>query len=112
MRRKHSRLTVEAKNRSVNVWLLRENTDVVRQIAGWKIIRAVYDHVVIRDNLERILAREPAFVGFDVDVRVRVAQTIARRIQLFPADVFGAVQNLPLQIAKIDICNRKSKTIA
>src|SRR5439155_21024062 len=73
-RRKYSRLTVEAKNRSVNVWLLRENTHVVRQIAGWKIIRAVDNHVVIRDNLECILTREPAFVCFDLDVWVRVAQ--------------------------------------
>src|SRR5256885_10018616 len=103
MGREDCRLTVKAKNRSVNVWLLRENADVIRQVAGGKIVRAVNDDVVTRDNLERILTREPALVRFDFDGWVCVTQPLTRRVQFFSANVFSAVQNLPLQVAKIDI---------
>src|SRR5437588_8402973 len=103
MRCKNSRLPVETKYRSINVWLFRKNADVVRQITRWKIIRTIDHHIVAGDNFERVLARESTFVRFDFDGRVGIAQTVARRVQLFTADVFCAVQNLPLQIAKIDI---------
>ena len=78
MRREHGCLAIEPKNRAINVRLFREHADVVRQVARGKIIRAVYDHIVIRDNLKRVLAREPTFVRFDLNGWVRVAQTIAR----------------------------------
>jgi len=42
-------------------------------------------------------------MGFDFDVGVRVAQTVARRIQFFATDVFRPMQDLSLEIAKIDI---------
>src|SRR5438270_6717925 len=103
MRRKNSRLAIEAKYRSVNVRFLCESADVVRQITRRKIVRTIDHNVVTGDDFECVLAREPALVGFDLDRRIHVPQTITRRIQFLPADVFGAVQNLPLQIAKIDI---------
>ena len=40
---------------------------------------------------------------FDIDVWIHFAQSVARRFHFFAADIFGSVQNLPLQIAKIDI---------
>src|SRR6267378_2160067 len=92
MRREHGRLAIETKNRSVNVWLFREDADVVRQIPCWKIIGAIDHDLVAGDNLARILTCELAFMGFDFDVRVRVAQTVARRIQFFATDVLRPMQ--------------------
>jgi len=103
MRREHGRLAIETKNRSVNVWLFRKNADVVRQIARRKIIGAVDHDIITGDNFERILACELAFMGFDFDVGVRVAQTVARRIQFFATDVLRPMQDLSLEIAKIDV---------
>src|ERR1051326_4268828 len=103
MRSEHRRLAIETKNRSVNIRLLREDADVVRQIASRKVIRAVNDDIVIGNNFERVFARETAFVRLDFDRGIYVAQSVSRRIQLFAPDVFCAVQNLALQIAKIDI---------
>src|SRR6266404_6242474 len=103
MRREHGRLAIETKNRSVNVWLFREDADVVRQIPCWKIVGAIDHDVVAGDNLARVLTCELAFMGFDFDVGVRVAQTVARRIQFFATDVLRPMQDLSLEIAKIDI---------
>src|SRR5262249_61123613 len=103
MGRENVRLPVETKPRAVNVRLLRKNADVVRQIPRRKIVRAIDDYVVTGNDFERVLAREPALICFDFDVRIHVAQTITRGIQFSSSDVFRPVQNLSLQIAKIDI---------
>ena len=103
MRREHGALSVETKNRSVNVGFTRPNTNIVREITRRKIIRAVDDDVVARDQILRVLAREPAIVQFDVDIWVRIVQTFSRRFQFAAANVFRAVQNLTVQVRKIDI---------
>ena len=103
MRREHRALPVETKNRSVNVRFTGPNTNIVRKITRREIIRAVDDDVVTRDQILRVLAREPAIVQFDVDMRVRVAQTIVGGFQFAATNVFRAVQNLPVQVRKIDL---------
>src|SRR5439155_23150047 len=62
MRSEHGDLTLEPKHRAIDVWLPRKHADVVRQIAGGKIIRAIHDHVVVSHDLLGVFAREAALV--------------------------------------------------
>src|SRR5262245_42803802 len=102
MRRKHSGLALEPKHRAVDIWLPRKHTDVVGEIACGEIIRTVNDYVVVSDNSLRILSGQPALVQFNLDLRVDVVQSIARRFKFASANVLCSVKNLPLQIGKID----------
>ena len=78
MRGKHRCLSIKPKNGAVDVWFPRKNTNVVRQIAGREIIRAVDDDVVVSDDLAGVRARQPAIMQFDFDIRVYIAQTVPR----------------------------------
>src|SRR5438874_7033814 len=62
MRRENARLAFETKNRAIDIWLAREDTNVVRKIASWEIIGAVNHNVVVRDDLDRVRARQACFV--------------------------------------------------
>ena len=99
---RNGRLTIEAENRAVNVWFARPNTNVVRQITRRKIIRPVHHDVVIAYDRHRVLAAKSVWVQNYFNVRVRVVQAVARRFQLWSADIFCSMQNLALQIRKID----------
>ena len=102
MRSEHRRLTLEAKDRAIDVWLPCKHADVVRQITGGKVIGAVHDHVVVSHDLLRVVAGEATFVQFEFDLRINIPQPVARRCELAAADVLCSVENLPLQIGKID----------
>src|SRR5437660_2000483 len=103
MRREHGCLSIESKDRAIDIWLFREHADVIRQIARGEIIRTINDNIVTRNNFKSVLAGEATVVRFDFDARIHIAQAIARGFQFLATDVFRAVQNLPLQIAKIDL---------
>src|SRR2546423_12004829 len=98
MRREDRRLSIETKDRPVDVWLFREHANIVRKIARWKIVRPVDDDVVGADNFTRVLAREPRLMQLQLDVRIHVAQAIARRFPFFPADVLRSTQDLAPEI--------------
>src|SRR5439155_9035200 len=103
VRREHCGLPLKTKDRTVDVRFACKNTDVIGQISRRKIIRAVHDHVVLRDKLWCVFARETALMQSDVDLRIDVTQAVARRLQFAAADVLCSVENLSLQIRKIDI---------
>src|SRR5205085_10953658 len=69
-RRENARLALETKNRAIDIWLAREDTNVVRKIAGREIIRAVNHNVVVRDDLDRVRARQTCLVEHDLDIRI------------------------------------------
>src|SRR5208282_5915086 len=102
MRRENGALTVKPKNRSVNIRLLRQNTDIVRKIASRKIIRSIDNNVVILDHLHRVLASKQHVMQIDLDVRIDGFDPVPGGVQFFAANVVGTVQNLALQIRKID----------
>ena len=103
MRREDGALSVETKNGAVNVWFVRPNTNVVGKVARRKIVGAVHNDVVARDQIFRVRAGEADVMQFDVDVWIGVVQSMFRRFQLASANVFRAVQDLPMQVGKIDI---------
>ena len=70
MRRENARLAFETKNRAIDIWLAREDTNVVRKIASRKIIRSIDYNVVVRDDLDRVRARQACFVEHDLDIRI------------------------------------------
>src|SRR6266516_7251063 len=102
MRSEHGRLTLEAKDRAIDVWLPCKHADVVRQITGGKVIRAVHDHVVVSHDLLRVVAGEATFVQFEFDLRINIPQPVTRRCKFAAADVLCSVKNLPLQIGEVD----------
>ena len=70
MRRENARLAFETKNRAIDIWLACEDTNVVRKIASWEIIGAVNHNVIVRDDLDRVRARQARLVEHDLDVRI------------------------------------------
>src|SRR5262249_47973767 len=98
LRPEDTRLTFEAKDRAVDVWLARQHARVVHEVARGKVVSAVNDDVVVAKETQRVLPGETRFVSLDLDVRVDVAQSIARRFDLATAEIFCAVNDLSLQV--------------
>ena len=99
LRPEDARLALEAEDRAVDVRLAEEVAGVVRQVARLEVVRAVDDHVVAAQDVERVLAAERRRVRLDRDVRVQRAQAARRAVELRPADEARVVQDLPLQVA-------------
>ena len=99
---KNGALTVEAKNRAVDIRLLQENADVVAQVARGKIIRAIDDDIVGLDDLAGILGLEEGVVEIDLHIGVDLFDAIAGAVELLAADIFRSVQNLALQVRVVD----------
>ena len=99
---KNGALSVKTENRSVNVRLSGKHTDIVRKVARRKVIRPINDDVVVPHDLHGVLTAKQAIVQVDPHVRINGFYTVFRGIQLLPSDVVGSMQNLALQIRKID----------
>src|ERR1700730_7280637 len=99
---KNGALTIKPENRSVDVRLLRQNTNVVGKVPGRKIIGTIDNKVIIFDQLHRVVATENTVVQVDLHIRVNRLDSVLSRIELLSANVAGAVKNLALQIRKID----------
>src|SRR6266478_2836680 len=99
---KNGALTIKPENRSVNVWLLRQNTNVVGKVPGREIISPIDNEVIILDQLHRIVATEYAVVQVDLHIRVHHLDSVLSRIELLSANVARAVKDLALQIREID----------
>src|SRR5215204_6097171 len=93
-----ARLTFKPENRAVDVWLAAQHTRVVHEIARGKVVSAVDDDVVVAEESHRVVTRETRLVRFDLDVRIDIAQTIARAFDLATAEIFGAVNDLSLKV--------------
>src|SRR5262249_416418 len=93
---------LETKDRTVNVRLPCQDRGVVDEITGWKIVGPVDDHIEFAKQLKCILAGQLGFERFDRCLRVNVLNSIRRRGNLCPANVFCSVNYLPLKIRFID----------
>ena len=70
IRRKNRALSVKPEDRAVDVRLFLKDTDVVGEIAGRKIVRAVDDDVVGSHNFYRVFRGEEAVVEIDLHIRI------------------------------------------
>ena len=58
----HRRLALEPEDAAVDVRLAQQHAGVVHQVAGREVVGPVDDDVVVPDDLERVLGREPGLV--------------------------------------------------
>src|SRR5437868_15444373 len=102
MWREYCALPVEAKNRTVDIRFLCPNTYVIREIPRRKIIGPVDYQIISAYQVNRVLARKSLFVQFDGHLWIQVQQPLSRRFQFRSADIAGPMENLTLQVGKID----------
>ena len=95
-------LAFEAEDGAVGIRFAGEHAGVVDEVARGEIVSAVGDHVIVADNIERVLAGEHRLVFDDVEEGVQRDEFLGCGIDLGPADVFGAVDDLALQVAGVD----------
>src|SRR6266540_3002154 len=99
----HARLTVEAVDRAPDVGLALEHAGVVDEVARGEVVRAVDHQVVGADDLAGVVRGQPGLVQGDLDVGVDLTDLVAGALQLGPADVGGAVDDLALQVGGVDL---------
>ena len=102
MRREDAGLAFKTKDGTVNVWLLEQHAGVIREVARREIIRAVHHDVVLPDDVHGVLGREPDAVEDDLYAGVDALDGVARGFALVAADVFGAVEDLSLEVGEIN----------
>jgi hypothetical protein len=96
-------LALEAEDRSVGIGLVAaEHAGVVHEVAGLEVVSAVSDDVEVADDLHRVGAGEHGVVLHDGHEGVERLQLLFGRVELGPAYIFGAVNDLALQIAEVD----------
>ena len=61
MRRENRALTVKSKDRSVDIRFLRQDADIIRQVARRKIVRSINDDVIVLNKLHRVLASKQSY---------------------------------------------------
>src|ERR1700722_3289851 len=75
-------LSLEAEDRAIHVRLAEKDARVVDEIARGEIVGAVYDDVVVLEQLERIAAFELRLVRLDLNVRIQVGEPLLCRFRL------------------------------
>src|SRR5262245_1374364 len=75
---------------------------VVDQVARREVVRAVDDHVVVLDDVEDVRRIEARLVPDHLHVRVQLGDRRLRRLDLGHADPIRRVQDLPLQVRRVD----------
>src|ERR1044072_7991296 len=91
-------LPLESEDRTIDVWLATQHTRVVHKIARGKVVSAIDDDVVVAEEPQRVMTRETRLVRFNLDVRIDIAHTIARRFDFVTPEIFRAVNDLSLQV--------------
>src|SRR5437588_7885816 len=96
-------LSLEPEDRAVHQGLAEEMGGVVGEVAGWEVVGAVDDDVVVLEYVEGVCRVQVLANADDLDVRVHRLQPIGRRLGLGPADVFDTVQDLTLEVGGVDV---------
>src|SRR2546430_17412750 len=75
-RAENSSLAFETKDGPVNILFAKQDTRVVDEIPGRKIIRAVDDEVVVFEKLKRVTALQLGLVSSNLDIRIQAGESI------------------------------------
>ncbi len=102
LRPEDAELAVEAVDRAPHVGLALQHAGVVDQVAGGEVVGAVDHQVVAADQLAGVLGVKAGLVEDDLDVGVDLGNLVGGALQLRPADVGGAVDDLALQVGGVD----------
>ena len=87
----------------MRVWLASQDTGVIDQELGGKVVGAVDDEVIVGNDAVDICRRDPFLVSYDLDVRIDGFHLLAGRFHLRLADIRGEMDHLALQVGKIDV---------
>ena len=98
MRGKNRALPIEAEDRAVDIRLFQKNTDIIAQVASWKIIRAVDDDVIGFNNLAGVFRLEEGIVQIHLHIRVDFFNAVAGAVELLAAHILRSMQNLALKV--------------
>src|SRR5690349_11693096 len=101
--REYGGLPFETENGSVHIRLLQQNAGIVHQVTSGEVVGAVNDDVVVAKNVQRVFAVQRDIILFNLQIRIDVLHFLGGGIELFAADIFGAVNDLALQIGDIDL---------
>src|SRR5207244_7396533 len=77
-RTKHRRLSLESIHAPINVGNSEQHRDIVYEIARREVVGPIDDQIVAARDLEGVARHEARIVGFDVDVRIDVPNSVAR----------------------------------
>ena len=101
-RREDRSLAFEFENAAERIRFAEYHARVIDEVARWKIVSAVDDHVVVARDLERVVRRERHVVALDLHVRVDVANAIGRGVELRSPDIARPVDYLALEVGDVD----------
>ena len=85
----------------MHVRLAEQHTGIVGEVARREVVRAVHDDVVVAEDLEGVVRREPHAVLDDPHVRVHPSDPLRHHLRLRPADVRRSEQDLAVQVRGI-----------
>ena len=97
----HGHLALEAIDRAVDQRLGQEEGRVVAEIPGGKVIGAIDDDVIRSEHIERVARVDVQVVLDNLHVRVDRADRMGGGLDLQPAQVLCAMQDLALQVAGV-----------
>ena len=96
------KLAIKAQHRRRNKGFFCQKAGIVEQKPGVKIIRAVGDDIVTRQQSHDVVRPQAHLVGNQRHIRVQRGNTVLGAVYLGPADVGRAVGDLPLQVGERD----------
>src|SRR6266850_1772962 len=102
MRAEDRELSLEAIDAPVHDRLVPLHRRVVQQVARREVVGAVDDHVVVGDDPVDVVARESLLVRDHRDIGVECFERLLRGERLRLSDALGAVQDLSLEVRRVD----------
>ena len=99
---KHGHLAFETEHGAPHVDFAELEANVVDQVPGSGVVRAIEHQVVSGDQLFGVAGIEPLDQGNQLDFRIHGPQTIGSGKRLGAAEIAHAVKHLALQIRQLD----------
>src|SRR6185437_15246375 len=95
-------LAFEPEDAAVYVGPLRQHAGVVHEVARGEVVASIDYEIERTHDLERILGRQLRVEPLEHHVRIDIGDPVGRRIELGPSDVAHTVENLTLEIRRVD----------
>src|SRR5690606_1565857 len=95
-------LPLELKDRGVDVGDAEQNAGIVDEIPRREIVGPVSHHVVVLQDIERILTRERCFMSHHLHEWIDILDRVAGGVELLAPNIRRAVNDLAVQIRHVD----------
>src|SRR3989454_6181238 len=101
-REEDARLTFEPEDRPVDVRFVQEDGRIIHEVPCREVVRPIDDHVVVAQDVQRVVGRQSGLVGLHVDVRIDLRDPFFRDLDLLAPDVLRPIEHLALEIRLVD----------